>query len=318
MRNGFLIVASLALFASLEALLYAFHHARDRRQAALRRRLESVGKSTAGPDLLRRERVAKDPRVAELVRKLPLVAAAEALLEEAGASWTVARLYLITLGAALGGAFLGLVLRLGPAAPLVGIATAAVPVLFLRMGADRRSRLLSEQLPDALDTMARSLRAGHAISAAFQVVASEMPQPISIEFARAFEEQRLGISAEAAVQQMSGRAPRNGDLQILAVSVAIQRETGGNLAEILSNIASTVRERFKFKGKLRALTAEGRASTMVLAALPIGVALLVSVLNPGYLKPLVATSQGHSIVIFAVVSWVVGLAWLKKMANLQY
>jgi tight adherence protein B len=166
--------------------------------------------------------------------------------------------------------------------------------------------------------MSRSLRAGHAISAAFQVVASEMPQPISVEFARAFEEQRLGISADAAVQQIAARAPRNGDLQIFAVSVAIQRETGGNLAEILGNIASTVRERFKFKGKLRALTAEARASTIVLAALPIGVAAIVAVLNPGYLVPLRTTPPGRAILTYAVISWLFGLAWLKKMSNLQY
>jgi tight adherence protein B len=318
-RNGILIVASLALFASLEALLYAIHRVRDQRQSELRRRLQAVGKTaTLGPDLLRRPRLASDPRVAELVRRLPLARSAEALLEQAGTSSTVARLYLTSVGAAIGGVLLGLALRLGAAALLVGIVTAAVPALLLRIAAGRRSRLLSEQLPDALDTMSRSLRAGHAISAAFQVVATEMPPPISIEFARAYEEQRLGISADGAVQQMAARAPRNGDLQIFAVSVAIQRETGGNLAEILGNIASTIRERFKFMGKLRALTGEARASTIVLAALPIGVALIVSVLNPGYLAPLTGTPQGQAILTYAVVSWVVGLGWLKKMSNLQY
>jgi tight adherence protein B len=318
-RDGVLIIASLALFAALEALLYAVHHSRDRRAAELRRRLQAVGKSaTLGPDLLKRARIANDPRVAELVAKLPLAAAAEELLDQAGTSWTVARLYLSSLGAFVTGAVLGLVLRLGPAALLAGMVAAAAPAIFLRMTAERRSRLLSEQLPDALDTMARSLRAGHAISSAFQVVASEMPQPIALEFARAYEEQRLGLSADAAVRQISERAPRNGDLQIFAVSVAIQRETGGNLAEILGNIAGTVRERFKFKGKLRALTAEARGSTMVLGALPIGVAALVSIMNPGYLTPLASTPQGRGILVYAVVSWLFGLAWLKKMSNLQY
>ncbi len=319
MRDGILIVASLALFASLEALLYAIHRTRDQRQAELRRRLQAVGKSgTLGPDLLRHPRMARDPRIAELVRRLPLAAGAEALLEQAGTSSTVARFYLVSVGAALAGAVLGMVLRLGPAALLVAAVLGATPLLYLRLTAERRSRLLSEQLPDALDTMSRSLRAGHAISAAFQVVASEMPQPISIEFARAYEEQRLGISADAAVQQLSARALRNGDLQIFAVSVAIQRETGGNLAEILGNIATTVRERFKFNGKLRALTAEARGSTVVLAALPIGVAVLVSVLNPGYLAPLTRTPQGRTILMYAIVSWLFGLAWLKKMSNLRY
>lgn len=318
-RDWILIVAALALFAALEALFYAAQHSSDRRHAELRRRLQGVGKSgTTGVDLLRRARIASNPHVEAFVRKLPLVAAAEAFLERAGTSWTVARLYFTAAGMALAAMALGILLGLGLGAPLLAAAFGATPFLYLRVVADRRSRLLSEQLPDALDAMSRSLRAGHAISYAFQVVANEMPPPISIEFGRAFEEQRLGISADAAVQQMAGRVPDNGDFQIFAVSITIQRDTGGNLAEILGNISMTIRERFKFQGKLRALTAEARGSTVVLASLPVGVAGLVSVLNPNYLTPLASTPKGHAILIYAAVSWLVGLAWLKKMSKIDY
>jgi tight adherence protein B len=318
-RDGVLIVASLAVFAALEALFYGFHHIADRRTAELRRRLQAVGKASGlGSDLLRRTRLATDPRVANVVRAMPFAARMETLLEQADSSWTVAKLFGIVIASGLGAGLVGMLLNLGPLVIALIPLGAVLPPVLLRLAAERRSRLLSEQLPDALDTMSRSLRAGHSISAAFQVVASEMPPPIAMEFARAYEEQRVGLSLEQAVQQMTTRAPQNGDLQIFAVSTVIQRETGGNLAEILGNIANTIRQRFKFKGKLRALTAEGRASALVLGLLPIGVALLVSILNPGYLRPLVATHQGRFIFAYAVTSWIVGLLWLKKMSNLEY
>lgn len=319
MRDWILIVAAFALFAALEAIFYAAQQSRERRIAELRRRLQGVGRSEpTGVDLLRRDRIAQDPRIEAFVRRLPFVPSAERMLERAGVPWTVARLYFISAGVALAVLAFALLIRLGPGSVLVAIAMGSAPLLYLVIAADRRSRLLSEQLPEALDAMARSLRAGHAISYAFQVVANEMPPPISIEFGRAFEEQRLGMSADATVRQIAARAPTNGDLQIFAVSINIQRDTGGNLAEILENIATTIRERFKFKGKLRALTAEARGSTVVLALLPILVAGLISVLNPKYLAPLTSSSQGRGILLYAVVSWIVGLAWLKKMSNVEY
>ncbi len=176
---------------------------------------------------------------------------------------------------------------------------------------------MSEQLPDALAMMARSLRAGHALTTSFQVVATEMPEPISLEFARAFEEQRLGLPFEQAVMSMLSRAPKNGDLKIFAVSTVIQKETGGNLAEILDNIAGTIRERYRFYGKLRSLTAEGRASGLILGLLPFLVALAMSFLNPGYLARLVETPQGNVILIYAVVSWAFGLGWMMRLTRLE-
>ena len=165
--------------------------------------------------------------------------------------------------------------------------------------------------------MARSLKAGHALPAAFQVVAGEMPQPISIEFARAFEEQKLGRSLEEAVQQMSGRAPDNGDLKIFAVSTVIQRETGGNLAEILEKIAETIRERYRFFGKLRSLTAEGKVSGLILGSLPIGVALLISMTNRNYFVRLFDNPKGQLIFAFAIVSWLAGIFWMWRLTKME-
>ncbi|HEX9052690.1 MAG TPA: type II secretion system F family protein, partial [Anaeromyxobacter sp.] len=209
-------------------------------------------------------------------------------------------------------------LRLGAAGAIVlPPAGGALPVLLLLARRSRRSRRLSEQLPEALDMMSRSLRAGHALPSAFQVVAGEMPQPIAIEFARAFEEQKLGLSLEQAVVQMSARAPGNGDLKIFAVSAVIQRETGGNLAEILDKIAGTIRERYKFYGKLRALTAEGRASGLVLGALPIGVGALLSTTNPAYFGKLLDNAKGQTILAVAAALWLLGVFSLHRLTKLE-
>ena len=149
--------------------------------------------------------------------------------------------------------------------------------------------------------MARSLRAGHALSSAFKLVAAEMPEPVSIEFGRAFEAQELGMPFEKAVGDMTRRAPDNQDLKIFALSVIVQKETGGNLVEIIEKIAETVRVRYKFQGKLRALTAEGRMSSYVVGALPWVSLLLSMVSNPAYAMVLFKTQVGHYVLGYAVI-----------------
>jgi tight adherence protein B len=203
---------------------------------------------------------------------------------------------------------------------LIGLAFAVVgltiPFLLLTVARAKRSNRLSEQLPEALEMMSRSLRAGHALTSAFEVVATEMPEPVSVEFARAFESQRLGLSVDRAIVQMTERAPGNRDLKIFAVSAVIQRETGGNLAEILGNIAETIRARYRFYGKLRALTAEGRASAVVLGALPIVVTVVLRIVNPKYFLVLLSGS-GRVILLFAILSWLVGLVWLVSLTKVD-
>jgi tight adherence protein B len=144
-----------------------------------------------------------------------------------------------------------------------------------------------------------------------------MPEPICVEFARAYEEQRLGLTLERAVVQMSERCPGNGDMKIFAVSAVIQRETGGNLAEILDQIGETIRQRYRFYGKLRALTGEGRASAVILGALPFAVAVALSIMNPEYLMVLPGTAKGQMIIAGASVSWVVGLLWLYRLTQVD-
>jgi tight adherence protein B len=319
MRLALIILGSVAVLAALETVYFTLRWFTDRRSAELRRRLRSVGRDAQLDSvLLRRGRLAASPGLARMLRMMPGATRLEALLEQADVSLTAAQIIVWSVAAAAAAIVGAGVLRLGVVGlALLPLVAAAIPTAALLVRRARRSRRLSEQLPEALDMMARSLRAGHALPSSFQVVAGEMPQPICIEFARAFEEQKLGLSLEQAVVHMSARAPANGDLKIFAVSTVIQRETGGNLAEILDQIAGTIRERYKFFGKVQALTAEGRVSGLILGLLPIGVALFIAMTNPSYLARLVDNPTGHAILIFAVVSWFAGITWLHRLAKVD-
>ena len=201
---------------------------------------------------------------------------------------------------------------------LLFVTGGAVPTLRLFLARARRSRQISEQLPSALEMMARSLRAGHSLTSAFKLVAAEMPGPINLEFARAYEEQNLGVSFYRAVQQMTSRVPANSDLNIFAVSVIVQKETGGNLVELLEKLADTIRARYQFYGKLAALTAEGEASGLVLGALPIATAVFLMFVNFQYISALVTKPMGRVILTYTMISWFVGLIWLRQMGKVEY
>ena len=320
MRELLIGLGALAVVALIEGLYHTVRFVGERRREELRRRLQTLGGGEAGASgatLLRQGKLSALPFLDDLLRGLPLAERLELLIEQAEANLTVAQLGAYSALAALAGGTLGF-LAAGPVPGLVlALAGAAVPTVIIVGMREKRSRKLSEQLPDALDMMARSLRAGHALTSAFKLVASEMPSPVNVEFGRAFEEQNLGMSFDRAVVQMTARAPGNRDLKIFAVSVIIQKETGGNLVEILEKLSETIRARYRFYGKLAALTAEGRLSGIVLGVLPIVTGVAATAMNPQYMRMLLTTPIGRACLIYAVVSWLVGLVWLRQMAKVE-
>ena len=182
------------------------------------------------------------------------------------------------LGALAGAMFVNVYI-----APVIGLVCFALPFGWLYFKRGSRLKRFAAQLPDALELIARALRAGHSLASGFKVVADEMPAPISVEFGRIYEEQNLGITLEDSCMSMTERVP-NLDLKFFITSVAIQRQTGGDLAEILDRIGHVIRERFKILGQVKALTAEGRLSGLVLVALPIGLFLMMLSIKPDYIK----------------------------------
>lgn len=318
MRNLIVVLVSLALLGLIEAAIHGGIFLSDRRARELRRRLHSAGGPLAlDSTLLRQGRFANITALDGWLSRQAWARRLEHMLEQADSRMTVAQLVGFSI---LGGATGTMTAFWLSAAPglMLGVVGAAAPVVLLRVARGRRSRQLSEQLPEALDMMARSLRAGHSLSAAFQLVAGEMPEPISVEFARAYEEQRLGSPLEKAVREMSARAPANGDLKIFAVSTVIQKETGGNLAEILDGIARTVRERYRFFGKLRTLTAEARISALIVSLLPLGMAAFLVFTQPAYMVRLVDNGMGRTILTAGTGAWILGAAWFQQLTRFDF
>lgn len=201
-------------------------------------------------------------------------------------------------------------------APFVGLCSASLPLLWLMYRRKKRFKTFAAQLPDALELISRALRAGHSLAAGLNLVQDEMPAPISVEFGRVFEEQNLGIPMEQALQSLADRIP-NLDLKFFSTAVILQRQTGGDLAEILDKIGYIIRERFKIWGQVQALTGEGRLSGAVLLALPPLLFVAVYRLNREYIMQLFIDPMGQQMLAGAVVMQVFGALVIRKIVNIK-
>ena len=203
-----------------------------------------------------------------------------------------------------------------PLIPVGGVAGFALPWTWLWWRRKSRLSKFEKQLSDALELMARALKSGHSLASGLNVVASEMPAPIATEFRTVYEEQNLGIPLDQALRNLLTRVP-NMDLQFFVTAVVIQRQAGGDLAEILNKISYLVRERFKILGQVKALTGEGRISGVVLMALPIALFFAVYYLNPDYVMLLFNRDIGRKMITVAIVLQIVGAVVIKKIVDIK-
>lgn len=317
--NIVLVALGIVVLLAAQGVYYGVLWWSQRQREELRRRLKSLA-TPGARTLIREGRMARSPRLARFLGQFAVARRLEKLLLQTDIETTVAMLLGSGLALAVALVF-GLALLTGGALGLSLIASPiafAAPILYVVAARESRARKLSSQLADALDMMIRSLRAGHGVSAGFKLVATEMPTPIAVEFGRCFEELQVGGDFREAVRHMTERVPGNLDLRIFATSLIIQHDTGGNLVEILEKIAHTVRERFKFNGKLRALTTEVRVSGYVLGALPFVCALAIALLNPTYLEPLYQDALGRAIALFGLGIWGAGILWMRRLAQVDY
>lgn len=239
------------------------------------------------------------------------------LLDQADTTLTPAQFFGISGVMAVVGMFIPVFAGLHPSIVLpMGLMLAALPLGWLLFR--RRSRLkhFAKQLPDALELISRALRAGHSLASGFNLVAEEMKPPIAKEFHRIFEEQNLGVPLEEALDNVTDRVP-NIDLRFFATAVILQRQTGGDLAEILDKIGYLVRERFKIWGQVQALTGEGRLSGIVLLALPPVLFLAVYRMNPDYVSPLFTDPLGRKMLAGAALMQLLGALVIKKIVNIK-
>ena len=239
------------------------------------------------------------------------------LFEQADVSLTVGKLLLICGVLAVASVAGGIVLESPPWCwPLLGLACGGLPIAWLLMRRRRRLRRFAALLPEALEMLARALRAGQSLPFGFHMVSTEVAAPLGSEFGRVFDEQNLGVSVEQSLVEMAVRIP-NLDLRFFVTAVILQRQTGGDLAEILDKIGYIVRERFKIWGQIQALTAEGRISGIVLLALPVALFLTVYKLNPEYVKLLFTDPMGKKLLAGAIVLQIVGALVIRKIINIK-
>jgi tight adherence protein B len=238
------------------------------------------------------------------------------ILIEAAVPWSVSR-FLITSAAIMAGLGLVTFVFVGPIGFLVGMLAGAIPYVVVSQKASSRSKKLVEQLPEALDLMARSLQAGLGLSDAFKLCAEELPLPLAGEFGRVFEEIRFGRDYRTALGGLLRRNPRLFELRMFVSSVLLQRETGGNLIEVLNAISNTIRSRFLFHAKVKALTSEARFSALILGGLPLTVLMILWVMNPNYLMPLFTDYKGYYLLGFMLIMYSVGGFLMYRVSQVE-
>ena len=239
----------------------------------------------------------------------------EELIEQSGMELSAKKLLLYMTATSLGVGILGSLLRQSLLiGGIMGPIAASVPLLYVAYKRKVRLAKLTAQLPDAFDLMARVIRAGQTVAQALQAVADEFDPPISIEFAYCYEQQNLGLPPEVALRELARRTGLL-EIKIFVLALLVQQQTGGNLAEVLDNLAGVIRERFRIRGKISALTAEGRLQAIILLALPPVMFLIILFLNRDYAMVLL---QRPSLLISMFVSELFGALWIRKIVNFDF
>lgn len=268
-------------------------------------------------DILKQRAYSRNPRLEKLLRRFTRLAALDRLLLQAGVRWTVSQFLCSSL------AMLAVGLMLPAMLGMPALAAMATPVLALILPSmllmrTRHARLLKleEQLPEAADFIGRALRAGHSFANVLQMVGEEMPDPIAGEFKFAYEEINYGVPMNEALHNLALRVPLT-DLRYLVIAVLIQRESGGNLAEVLGNISRLIRARLRLLAQVRVMSAEGRMSAWILGLLPLGVMGLMVVANPAYVRVLWTDPVGIRLMWYAGAMAAAGVLWMRKLIRIR-
>jgi tight adherence protein B len=239
------------------------------------------------------------------------------LIEQSGVSTTPSAIIVISLGLAVVSAFCVYAFVSWPFAPLAAAVVGLVaPFAWLVHRRSSRLKKFEEQFPEGLDLMARAIRAGHAFQTALGMVADDLPPPVGTEFKKTFDRQNFGLPVGDAMNEMAERIPIL-DVRFFVTAVAIQRETGGNLAEILDNLAHVVRERFKIRRQVRVHTAHGRFTGYVLLALPAALAVALSFIAPDQMNLLFHEHMGQMMLVGAMVMQAIGFVWIRQVIKIE-
>jgi tight adherence protein B len=311
------VIVTTGVFAAASLL-----DRRNARARLLRDRLAAVQKAAErGPSeelaLLRDEMLSEIPALDSLLRRSASVNSLQILLDQAGMTMRAGNLLMICGVAGVVLALLATILGGSILFGWVGLMVGAIlPYSYVSYRRSKRFRKFEELFPEAIDTLARAVRAGHAFTTALEMIANEVGEPISSEFRKLFEEQKFGLPVRDALVNLSERMPLV-DVKFFITAVMLQRETGGNLAEILDNLSYVIRERFKIMRQVNVYTAQGRLTMLLLMMLPPIIVVTMLLMNPSFISPLFTDPLGHILLVGGLVLQTIGYFVIRRIIRIQ-
>ena len=290
------------------------------KQADLKKRLkvDDVFTATTGAGRLEKKDDKKTPFDEMAMRAGKVSGGVAQLIKQADINLSVGNFFLLSAGCMfVVYLVVWMIARMHLLALAVAVFAAFVPLFYVRHKRNQRLWKFEEQFPEAIDLISRALRAGHAFTTAIAMVADEIPVPVGAEFRLLYDRQNYGMPLDKALRDFADRVPIL-DARFFVTAVLMQRETGGNLAEVLDNLAKVIRERFTVKRQVRVLTAHGRITGWILAGLPPGLAVALFVTSPGHLQMLIGDPLGVRMIVGAIVMQIIGTLLIRKLVNIPY
>jgi tight adherence protein B len=290
-------------------------------ERAVQRRLASLEEQDrnkpAEGNILKQERLAASPLLDDVLARLPGTFEFLNLIKQSGKEWWVSTAILGSLGCAVLGALFAS-FQTGNAALIViaGIVAAALPTGYLFWMRSQRLEQCDRQMPEAVDLMSRALKSGNALNSAIEMVSHDIPDPLAREFRIVYEEQALGLPLRDALMSLVQRVPRD-EMRFLATALLLQKETGGNLVQVLETTARVMRERVRLRGQIRIYTAQARITAWVVSLLPFAMFLLLNLLNPGYESIMLNDPTGIKVVYVGLVMWGLGIYAIRKLIDIR-
>jgi tight adherence protein B len=316
----FVVLAFIAVVLFLEGAYLAWNAYKGPEAKRIERRLRamSAGAHEDGDLSIVRERLlAETPTLDRLLMGIPRIHHLDRLLLQSGLSLNVAGFLWLTILSALAAFVLTMFFNLPLLAAIgAGAVTGVLPLFYVLNAKRKRMSRFEQQLPDALDLMGRALRAGHAFPGALKMVGDEMPEPVAGEFRTTFDELNYGISLHDALKNQATRLPSD-DLRYFIIAVLIQRETGGNLTELLDSISALIRARLRLMGTIRVLSAEGRFSAWILGILPFALSAILNIINPKFMSILWTDPTGLKMLWTMMVIMVIGIFWMRRVIRIH-
>jgi tight adherence protein B len=317
-----ILFVAFVVILSITFGIMALFMSSSKHQRALEKRIDSI--KLSGPEsilsaevgqLLKSDPASNQSWIAALVQRFPISQMLENRIGQADSKISVASLLLMSLATGVAGFFLiSLFVPILVVQLAVASACGFIPFAFISLKRSRRIAAFNRALPDAIDMMGRSLRAGHSMAASINIVGEQSPEPVATEFREAFRQQNFGLPLRDALWQILDHVPSQ-DLRVLVTGILVQKETGGNLAEILDRTSFVIRERLRIQGEIKTHTAQGRMTGWILCTLPIVMLLVINMVNPGYSNVLLDTPTGHKLIYLGLGLLTAGAVIIRQIIS---